>query len=363
MVNWNYKMKFKKLLNRWKEILIITAGIELFLFGYSLFINHKSVLELWPIWVRWDGPHYIDIAKFGYQTTGEPALFIVFYPLYPILIKISSFFFNDYLFSTILVSTIFSVLTSIVLFELVLLDHSRKVAILSVFFLHLFPTAYFFQASYTESLFLFSSLGTIYFYRKKYFMLSGIFGLLSTMTRINGVLLIPLLLFESNFKLTSKKLLTLILTPIGFVIYLLINKYYFGDFFYFQKPLLSNWYKKFEWPWISLKNSYYFANSQTGINHYIFSAELIVFVIFLLLGIYVFFKIRKSYGIYMLLNLFLFSSTSFIMSTPRYVLILFPVYILLAVMKRPIIQAFISILFTVLLLYLTYLYTNGQWAY
>ncbi len=38
-------------------------------------------------------------------------------------------------------------------------------------------------------------------------------------------------------------------------------------------------------------------------------------------------KLHPSYGLWMAGNVLLFASTSFILSTPRYVLILFPIYI------------------------------------
>ena len=39
------------------------------------------------IWTQWDAPHYLGIAENGYVTEGDARLHIVFYPLYPYLVR------------------------------------------------------------------------------------------------------------------------------------------------------------------------------------------------------------------------------------------------------------------------------------
>lgn len=350
-----------KLLNRWKEILLITIFIRIFLFVYTAFFVNQPFSNFFDLWVRWDGPHYVEIAKNGYQTQGEPALFIVFYPLYPFLIKFLTFITQNFNTSAILVSTFFSFTTAIVLYELTLLDFDEKVATMAVWFLNIFPLSYFLQASYTESLFLTFTMLTIYLYRKRKFVDAGVSGMLSTITRVNGILLIPLLLFEGKFG--KKNLITLLLSPIGFLIYLLINFLTYGEPFYFTKPLQNNWFKKFELPWVGINNLINFTKSQTGDYYYLFTGEIIVIPIILFFAIFTYFKIRKSYGIYMFLNLILFTSTSFIMSTPRYAMALFPIYIALGMIKNRAFSFLISSLSLFLLFKLTLYYAQGKWAY
>ncbi len=45
-------------------------------------------------------------------------------------------------------------------------------------------------------------------------------------------------------------------------------------------------------------------------------------------------RLRPSYAVWMTLNLLLFTSTSFILSVPRYSLTLFPLFILFALLGR-----------------------------
>jgi hypothetical protein len=41
----------------------------------------------WPhgfldIWNRWDAPHYIELARYGYEATGERSYWLVLYSLF-----------------------------------------------------------------------------------------------------------------------------------------------------------------------------------------------------------------------------------------------------------------------------------------
>lgn len=343
---------------RWKEVILITLVVRGILLFYASF-NLGETYNIFYPWVRWDGPHYLEIAKNWYQSSGDTALFIVFYPLYPLIVKIVTFLTADPFTSSILVSIIFSFAASIALFELTLLDYSKKVALGAVWFLNIFPTSYFLQASYTESLFLTVSILTVYFFRKKYFLLSGIFGLLSTLTRINGILLIPLLLGELK---SPRSIISFTLLPIGTLIYLVINFFTFADPLYFTKPLTSNWYKHLEWPWIGINNLISSFPPYSSENFYIYFSELTALIFILIMAISIFFKIRKSYSVYLLANLLVFASTSFILSTPRYSLSLFPIFIALGLAKIRL-QIILSIISIPTLLKLTLMYTQGRWAF
>src|SRR3989344_8735693 len=113
------------LVSRWKEVILITISVRALLFILTGITNPITITNLFHAWVRWDDPHYIDIAQKGYQVSGEESLWIVFYPLYPFLIKLSNLLVNDYTISAILISLVFSFTASILLFELTLLDFNK----------------------------------------------------------------------------------------------------------------------------------------------------------------------------------------------------------------------------------------------
>lgn len=353
---------------KWIEIIAITLFIKVLLLILVISQTNDPNFNLVDTWVRWDGPHYIDIARNGYQTEGDPANFIVFYPLYPLLIKLVGLIVGNLNLSALIISWASSVVASIFLYKLALLDFNKRIAFLSVWFLNIFPTAYFLQASYTESLFLALSLASIYFFRTSNNSYSGFLASLSSFTRFNGLLLIPFFVTELGIKkINLHKLLRIFLittsTIVGFLGYLLLNFLTFGEFFYFRTPLSQHWYKQLELTWVSINNLINFITSMQSINYYIFMGELVAILFTVIISIYVFFKVRISYGVYMMANLLLFVSTGFIMSTPRYILLLFPIYIALAKLSSKIFFALISIIFISLLIFLTLQYTKGAWAY
>lgn len=352
-------LKINKLILRWKEVIAITFFIRILLFIISILASPDQ--NIFNLWNRYDYSWYIDIARDWYQVNERGNLYIVFSPFYPILIKLATFLTNDFLISTILVSLLASFSASIALFELTLLDFSRRSGILAVWFLNIFPSAYFLQASYTESLFLTLSLSTLYLFRKNLFTQSGISGMLLSMTRLNGILLIPTLLMET--KNIGKSLISFLLLPLGIIFYLEINYLTFNDPMYFLKPLSSNWYQQIAWPWIGINN---LINSIQPVNNpsfYISFSELFFLLVILFFSIYVFLKVRKSYGIYMFINFLFYTSAGFIISTPRHALVLFPIFIALGTIRNNTIIIALSIFSLFMLFFYTILYTQGKWAF
>lgn len=349
--------KLIRLIWRWKEILLITLAVRLSLFIYSsFFIENKQ--DFFIRWVGgWDGRWYLDIAQNGYTSFGDKLITIVFYPVYPILIKLISTVTSNFSLAAILVSTLFSFTAAIALFELTLLDFNKKVALLSVWFLNIFPTSYFLQAPYTESVFLTTSILTVYLFRKKLFVTSGLLGFLSALTRINSLTLSSLLFIEK--KITRQNLVTYLMIPLGFLGYLGINLYMFGDSLYFTKPLFENWGKRLDWSWVGI---YHLLGSDISLGS-IYFYELVAIAFITFCGIYTYLKIRKSYGVYIFTSLLLFCSTNFILSTPRYALILFPIFITLGTIKNKKITIFISIISISLLLLFSSFYIQGKWAF
>ncbi len=337
--------------------MILSLGLKILLFIYAALITQTFSLSIWN---RWDGPHYLDIAKDGYQTYGEQSLFIVFYPFYPLIVKIGSFIFGSFEFSAIIVSIILSIIASVFLYELTLLDFDKRVAFLSVLFLNIFPTAYFLQAPYTESLFLAVAIGSVYYFRTNRQNLAAVLGGLMGLTRINGLMTIPLFLLEPNTWKNKIKVSLFIL--LGFCTYLGINYSLFKNSFYFQKPLYSNWYKQLDWPWNGLLNLIRSIPDIHSTLFYAYSLEVLS-LIFLFIATIFIFKMRKSYGVFALVNLLLITSTHFILSTPRYIIIVFPIFIWLASIRNRLSLSLIGSIFIVLLFYLTYIYTKGGWAF
>ena len=66
----------------------------------------------------------------------------------------------------------------------------------AVWLLAIFPTSVFFTTLYTESLFLMTSVAAFYYARRSRWALAGIWGLLASLTRVTGLLLLLPLAWE-----------------------------------------------------------------------------------------------------------------------------------------------------------------------
>lgn len=141
---------------------------------------------------QWDGTWYRLIAATGYESLGAsfPAK-AAFWPLYPWLMDLGSDLTGISPESVGYVISNFAFAGALMLlYQLISLDLSRDVARRTLWAIAIFPTAFFFTAVYTESLFLLLSVGCLLAARKGNWWLAGTIGLLAALTRSAGVMLL-----------------------------------------------------------------------------------------------------------------------------------------------------------------------------
>lgn len=289
------------------------------------------------IWNRWDAPHYLDLARYGYQPSGEIGLFLVFYPLFPWLTRVASLLTGgDLLVGAFLVSTVASLVAGVLLERLVALDEPPPIARQAVWFLLIFPTSYFLHIGYTESLFMALMLGCFLAARTDRWALAGLLGGLACLTRINGLLLIPALAVEAllRYRATRRwqwQWLWIGAIGLGFAGYLALNYAVTGDPLRFLTIQHEHWYKSLSWPWVGIQGTLRSIVTRTPSEAHMLGVQELIFIVLGLAATLVCcVRLRPSYSMWMAGNWLLFTSTSFIMSVPRYTLTLFPIYILFA---------------------------------
>src|SRR5919205_694031 len=183
--------------------LVLAVKALVLLYGAQAFVVWRderldSPYDWLAIWNRWDAPHYLDLARAGYVAEGLEARWIVFYPLYPWLVRAAASVLRDELLAAFFVSGSASVAAGVLLYGLARADEeSEEVARASVFYMLVFPTAYFLHIGYTESLFLALALGAFLAARARRWDAAGVLGGLAAMSRVNGLLLLPALAFEA----------------------------------------------------------------------------------------------------------------------------------------------------------------------
>jgi len=320
-------------------------------------------------WSRWDASHYLYLAQHWYTAIGDEANFIVFLPLYPLILKPIIFILGNAPLSGIITSIVLSLLGSYYFYKLIALDYPETVATYAVIVLTVFPTSYFFNAPYTESLFLLIFSLSLYTARKEKWILSGIFSGLAALSRPFGFLILPAILTEWLLsKKRNWKHLPIIIVPTIFAAlsYFYLNKVIFGNPFEFQKILAVHWQKHLVSPIVSIMDSWRIALSG-GLTNYVLMvgwAESLTVTLSWILIPFTFKYLRKSWAIFYTLSILLFSSTGFILSIPRYLLSIPPFFVLIALAEKNylfrIIWGFTSI---GLLFCLAILFARGQWAF
>ena len=148
----------------------------------------KRVLEPWA---HWDGVWFIRIAADGY---GAHAQSQAFFPLYPLLVRaVAVVTGHDYVIAGLIVALACYAGAMVVLFRLAQEVLDSRAALWSVILISVFPTALFFQAVYSESLFLLLTLLSFWAAGRGRWAFAGLAGLLAVLTRSAGVvLLLPL---------------------------------------------------------------------------------------------------------------------------------------------------------------------------
>ncbi len=144
-------------------------------------------------WARWDAENYLVIAVNGYSLLEN----VAFFPAYPILIRSFAFGFPALMaWSGVFVSNLAFILACSLLWRQVKLDFNESIAWRTIVTLSLFPTAFFFSAIYTESLFMLFSVCVYILSSRKQYLLAGLVVGLASLTRSNGILLIVIPLVE-----------------------------------------------------------------------------------------------------------------------------------------------------------------------
>jgi ABC-type multidrug transport system fused ATPase/permease subunit len=303
----------------------------------------KNALVMSPFiraWGSWDSIYYYRIAEEGYPNIkdSEPNIKtkrrFAFFPLYSILIKFINSLTDLNLYLTgLILSNIFFLFSCILMYKLFCLDYSRATALQAVKFMLLAPTSFVFSGFFTESLYLFLLILSFWFARKGNWLMVGVSGMFTSLSRVPGVLsLFPLAIIawnktplqQINFKEILNKLLPLILIPVGLGLFMLLNYVKTDDplFFYHVQ---DTWGRELRNPIISLPLELISAIKTAKINRFVETGATLTAILLLCLG---FRRLRLEYQIFSIYSLVVPLLTS-TWSMPRYILVIFPLYLCL----------------------------------
>ena len=362
----------------WRIAIFIFALLSIkFLpvFSHNYFGGGYSNYTVNPLFwghLNFDGEHYLAIAQNGYQP-----LEYFFFPLFTIAIRFFSLAKDQVtlVWTGLIISNLLFLFALIGIYKLVEIDYKENVAKLTLILMLFFPTSFYFATYYTESLFLILVVWAFYLARRGNFLVASILAAFASAARVVGVVLLPVLLIEYFLKSKNKNLFvaaeTILISPLGLVVYLYFLLKQPGDPLIFLHQvsifgeqrsstliLLPQVIYRYVFKILPHVTYYYFPNVFTTY------LEFIIGILFLALIIYGFWKLRISYSIYALLVYLVPTLAGSFSSMPRYVLVVFPVFILVALFLSKVPRVYKYILFSVMLILLVFstaMFWRGYW--
>lgn len=300
-------------------------------------------------WQRWDSVYYMNIVSNGYRLDNGTSQF---HPLFPWLAKPFNWVLGQPLFSLLIVSSIATIALIFAFQSLARSDLPPPAVKSSILFLLFSPPAFIFFAPYAESLFLLWAVLSFFWARKQSWWLAGLAGMMATLTRQQGVLLIfPLAweLWEATGRNPRRALaawrnwLYLALIPSGLVIWIIYRALALGDvqadFDNLQTAIYSIVIspssskvvpvQAFLWPWQAL----WLALAKLWAEFEISLAiDLVIAGLYLVSLVLAWRQVRISYRIYALIIVlisFAYYTGPFYpyMGLPRHLLLAFPIFI------------------------------------
>ncbi len=335
--------------------------------------------QRWPgVWARWDSGYYLTIARSGYSVAnGTPT----YYPLYPLLVRgVTLATGQNEIVSGTILSLILMASALLVVYRALLQDHDHATAGTTVTLLALFPTALFFFAIYTESLFLLLSVLAYFLARRQRWGWTALLCFLAGLSRYNGFLvgIIPAAEILTQRGIHRKTLAQA--TLLGLSGLLGFASYQAYQWIAFNDPLLSfhvvqgaSWKRFVTWPWVSIWDTIQLALFGKGVEGNWFWRlvgweELAYTGLFILLAILAWKKLRPSLAFYLSLSLIMYTASHGpygmgLMSMPRYVLPLFPGFMVMAMLLRDRRWRWMVLAGSgLLLLWYTFWFGSGRWV-
>jgi hypothetical protein len=302
----------------------------------GFFLTKYFLLDMFA---RWDSAWYLSIIQNGYQPSADLTQSysnMAFFPLYPYLVKSLGWLGVDlpaayYILAGLLLSNILFLAAMALLYRLTLVElkFNEATARRALGLLFVFPSAFFFSSFYTESLFLFLAVLGFTLAMRGNWLGAGLVAALGVLTRSQGAALavgLAWLYMESrrwNWRQIRPSLGWFALAPLALLAH-------FHHLYVKSGRVFAMFEAMSAWGRISADNVNDPFRNLYAPRLDVFKIDLVIFLVFLLCSLYLLWKWPyKAYGIAALLMCILPVYTGLLVSVSRYMLIIFPVFILL----------------------------------
>jgi hypothetical protein len=303
---------------------------------------------------RWDSWYYIAIGMHGYTDFKEAA----FWPFYPMVMRMVHLLTGaSYMVSGVIVSLVCFVIALFFLGRLVHDMFDMRTCIITMVLYAFFPTSFYFDSTYTEGLFMALLTGAAYFAHKGHFMAAGVPSALATLTRNTGIVICVVLLGElirirqpgwkfwvlEWWKRVGSPILSLAFAPIMLLGYCFWLQYRYGNFFAFVQAE-KIWNRTHMEPWNTIAKAFEFYLSphpqMKTPGYHLFEITCLVFALYTLaIGLFLVDRSLSKWAwwLYAAAVVWIFCAApalgrnpDYLMSVPRFILMLFPCFIFLA---------------------------------
>lgn len=384
----------------WRVLLFVVGYLADYVFVYApSFPYADSLLTAYHVprwlfsWANFDGVHYLTIAEKGYIGTG---LIQAFFPFFPFVILRTLFLIAGPSLNTLivglLVTNISLLLSVFVWYKLLRTQYDEKNTWIGITVLLLFPLSFYFVSLYTESIFFLLIVSTFLAARKGEWRVAAVLTVLATATRVVGIFLLPALFVElwQQWRTSQKQsvlemrllpqleifarqrylqLMLICMGSLGLIAYMVYLQRNFQDSLYFlhvqsefgggrSEGFVT--YPQVLWRYIKILLTL----DPTTWRYYSIILEFLAGTLGLAGLLLAAKKVRISYVIFALGAFFMPTFTGTFSSMPRYILVCFPLYLLIVelVRNRPRLKAILFILFTLALIVNTMLFIQGYWV-
>lgn len=325
---------------------VIFAGTRLLVFAaayaWLLLDPQQAVLDpgspLWhgdpgghgPLaepWRRWDALWFLQTARQGYAYIEGAQSNLSIFPLYPLLIAGLDRLGLDAIWAGVLISNAALFLAVVLLLKLAWPRAGGAAAQRAVLALLVFPPAFVLSGIYSESLFLCAALGAFYFGERREWAEAGLCAFAAALTRITGAaLVIPLaVMYFSNRPQSEPRIRALwMLLPLLAVALFFIYVHGGTDSYVTYFRTQAHWDKQLAWPWVGL--GWEMVGGTWRLDHVL---NVSAFVLFSVLGVAAWRRYGPAWGVYALLGVLMPACSSRWIGMPRYMLVLFPGFVML----------------------------------
>ena len=186
--------------------LILLAAFSRIIYFIAVYAVHTAYSGygggIFQMSALWNPPYSqgnsaLNISNTWYAVPDFPnASYLPLFPLYPLLVSGLNLLTGNRFLAGLILSFLFFILSAVALYKLVLIDHGNSDAFRAVRYLCILPPTFLLNLPAADVLFLFLSIVTLIFARRRNYFAAAVSGAFTACTSLAGVLLFVPLFIE-----------------------------------------------------------------------------------------------------------------------------------------------------------------------